>query len=102
LTLLVLLGHACELPVAAVTAHVHDATGHAHDHPADESQVSCEAVAGIRPSTCASVPRDLDAAASPAPIVGKAVSRVVATARPAARTVARGQPLFLLHASLLI
>ena len=57
LTVLLLLGHACELPVLAEAfAHVHESGHHAPghhspDHDPDANEVSCDALVGIRSST---------------------------------------------------
>jgi hypothetical protein len=109
LTLLLLLGHACELPAfAEVFAHTHESAHdspphHSPDHHGDDDQVSCDALVGIRSSTSASP------GVSPNPDAREALS--VATVVPSRNAAAppressgvpRWLPLFLLHASLLI
>ena len=109
LTLLLLLGHACELPVLAeALAHVHEsghqAPGHhSPDHDPDANEVSCDALIGIRSSTGGSpdLGPSLDTAGVLA--VAGAVSSRVAAAPPRESTgPLRRPPLFLLYASFLI
>jgi hypothetical protein len=109
LTVLLLLGHACELPVLAEAfAHVHESGHHAPghhspDHDPDANQVSCDALVGIRTNTGGSpdLGPSLDTAGVPA--VADAVSSRVAAAPPRESTgPLRRPPLFLLYASFLI
>ena len=103
LALLALLGHVCELPVyPIVTAHAHEAAHHSPDHHTDEEQVSCDPVAGVRPSTCAYPQCDLNADALPSLVGGRVPLRVVATILPESSALLWRRPLFLLHASFLI
>lgn len=113
LSLLLSLGHVCELPVFAdVVAHVYGAAHHAPDHHPDENQVACDAIVGV-PSSTSGHPNlastsgppnlgpSLDAAATP-PVIGTVPLRVAAAASQESNGLPRRLPLFLLHASLLI
>jgi hypothetical protein len=108
LTLLLLLGHVCELPIEAlVDWHVHEvgheSTGrHSHGHQTDESEISCDPVAGIARN--GAVRSDCGLAESAErPSLARAVAvHVVSAARHESHGLSRRQPLFLLHSSLLI
>lgn len=109
LTLLLLLGHACELPaIAEAVAHVHESGHHAPghhspDHDSDADQVSCDALVGIRSNTGGYL--DLGPSLETLGVLpaAAAVPSQVAAALPRESTgPLRRPPLFLLHASLLI
>jgi hypothetical protein len=109
LTVLLLLGHACELPaLAEAVAHVHESAHHgsAHHTPdphADEAAVACDALVGIRSSTGGSPELHPGVDAPGALPVARAVSSRAAAALPREPPGSlRRAPLFLLHASLLI
>ena len=103
LALLAVLGHVCELPVyPIVTAHAHQAADHSPDHHSGESQISCDPLAGVRPSTCAYPQCDLNADALPSLAGGRVPFRVAATTLPESGPLLWRRPLFLLHASFLI
>jgi hypothetical protein len=104
LALLLVLGHACELPAYAdvvISPHLTGGAGHAaHDH-ADEPQVSCDPVDVLSSTGSAQVGPDLGAAqvvplASPVPV------RLLTASREDSKRLPSRPPLFLLHASLLI
>ena len=114
LTLLVLVGHACELPAfAEVFTHTHegahDSTQHHHssDQHGDDDQASCDAAdarlrrARARRTGVRLQSRSLDACDgfSVARVV---VSQVAAAPPRESSGLPRRLPLFLLHASLLI
>ena len=109
LTVLLLLGHACELPVLAeALAHVHESGHHASGHHSpddgpDAIEVSCDALVGIRSSTDRSPDLGPSLDTPGVLAVAGAVSAQVAAAPPRESTgPLRRPPLFLLHASLLI
>jgi hypothetical protein len=109
LTLLLLLGHACELPAfAEVVAHTHEGAHdssqhHSPDHHGDDDQVSCDALVGIRSSTSASpgVSPNLDAREA-LPVATVVPSQIAAAPPRGSSGLPRRPPLFLMHASLLI
>jgi hypothetical protein len=109
LTLLLWLGHACELPVLAEAfAHVHESGHHAPghhspDHDPAASEVSCDALVGIR-SNAGGSPDLGPSLDTPGllPVAGAVSSRVVAAPPRESAGPLRRPPLFLLHASLLI
>lgn len=106
LTLLVALGHACELPIsAAALPHVHAAAHDAaHAHPEEGVERACDAISAIPPSASAALQGDhgRQAAAGPAraDVLAPGEFPVPALAEPG-RSSGR-PPLFLLHRSLLI
>lgn len=109
LTLLLWLGHACELPVLAEAfAHVHESGHHAPghhspDHDPAASEVSCDAFVGIRSNAGGSPDLGPSLDTPGVLAVAGAVSAQVAAAPPQEPTgPLRRPPLFLLHASLLI
>lgn len=109
LTLLLLLGHACELPAFAdVFAHSHEgahdsAHHHSSDHHGDDDQASCDALVGVRssPSASPSVGPGLDAR-DVLPVASVVFSQIAAAPPRESSGSPRRLPLFLLHASLLI
>jgi hypothetical protein len=99
------LGHACELPISAVVLpHSHGAEQDVPHEHSGESEVACDAVAGVRPSSASVSGADhaRDAAAVPpvarSVVGGPAVALVPAEPPDGSRR----PPLFLLHRSLLI
>jgi hypothetical protein len=110
LALLMVLGHACELPIGLTgPAHAHhghaqDASDHhaqdASDHHTADSQFECDAVLAVQTSTHVSC---VDLAVHPGrPLVLASVATHVVTAVPRSFAIHQRPPLFLLHASLLI
>lgn len=100
LTLLILIGHMCELPMGAAVAHEgeHDSS----DHHADENEVACDAVLGVQPDTHARSNTAFDVYIQSHPVVPTVPRDVVSATVRESNTVARRPPLFVLHAALLI
>lgn len=110
LTVLLLLGHACELPAfAQAFAHTHEGaheSTHHHSsdhHHGDDGRLSCDAVVGLRsgPSASPVVVLGVDALDVPARITVLPSQIAAAPDRESGR-LPRRLPLFLLYASLLI
>jgi hypothetical protein len=104
LALLLVLGHACELPAYAdlvTSPHLPEGAAHgAHDH-AHDPQMSCDPVDVLASSGALQVGPDLSAAqvvplGSPVPV------RLLAASLGGSKRLLRRPPLFLLNASLLI
>lgn len=103
LALLLVLGHACELPVYAdlvISPHPAEGAGHAHDR-AHEPQMSCDPIDVLASTGSLHASPDLSAAqvvplASPVPV------RPLAVSLEGSKRLPSTPPLFLLHASLLI
>src|SRR5688572_5634195 len=87
LTLFMLAGHVCELPIEAVVDwHIHEGgqaspDHHGHDRHTDEGQISCDPVVGIQPSGGVHVDRSPGVAAKPVSLERSSVVRIVAVAR---------------------
>jgi hypothetical protein len=105
LALLLVLGHACELPAYAdlvMSPHLPEGAAHGADDHAHDPQMSCDPVDVLASSGAPQVGPDLGAAqvapfGSPVPVRLLAVSLEGSKRLPS-----RPPPLFLLHASLLI
>jgi hypothetical protein len=103
LVFLTLVGHACELPLELALAHAHEDAHNASDHHADDSEIACDAVLGLRPPTQALSGLDLDVHVPPHPVLKILALRAVATVPLHPAPPGHGRPpLFLLHAALLI
>ena len=104
LALLLVLGHACELPAyvdLVISSHLTEGAGHAAHDEAHEAQISCDPVDVLASSGVLQVGPDLSAAqvvplASPVPV------RPLAVSLEGSKRLPSRPPLFLLHASLLI
>lgn len=103
LVALIMLGHACELPVEAVVpAHSHAAAHDSSDHhDGGEAQVACDAVLGLHSGTPPSHRPTFHVSAHPHPRL-TAVPFRAAAVLPESHTGQPRPPLFLLHAALLI
>ena len=103
LTFFLFVGHVCELPTeVAIVSHVHDSGGHSEDHHEDDGEASCDAVAGVRPTTGADSSLALAISARPAAAAARVPLHVVAAAFQESKDVSKRQPLFLLHSVFLI
>jgi hypothetical protein len=108
LTLLVLVGHVCELPIEAVVDwHIHEsghlsADRHSHDGQPDESQISCEPVLGVQPNGSVRADRGPSVFAERVSLASGVPVRVLAVPRYESNRPSRRPPLFVLHSSLLI
>jgi hypothetical protein len=107
LALLLVLGHACELPAYAdmgITPHLTEGTGHdAADH-GHEPQISCDPVDILASTGSVQVGQagpDLGAA-HVVPVASARPLRVVTASLEGSTRLPSRPPLFLLHASLLI
>jgi hypothetical protein len=104
LALLLVLGHACELPAYAdlvISPHLPEGAGHAADDHAHEPQMSCDPVDVLASSGSLQVGPNLGAAqavplASPVPV------RLLTVSLEGSKRLPSRPPLFLLYASLLI
>jgi len=104
LSLLLVLGHACELPAYAdlvIAPHLHEGGGHAADDHAHEAQMSCDPVDVLARSGAFQVGPDL-AAAQVVPLAGPVPVRPLTVSLKDSKRLPSRPPLFLLHASLLI
>ena len=104
LTLLMLLGHVCELPIDSVVDwHVHEGgQAHSHDADADEEQIACDPLPGIQRICGVQADRGPDVAVAPNAQIEPAPLRRDAIPTRESTRLSRRQPLFLLHASFLI
>jgi hypothetical protein len=99
---LLVLGHACELPVLTdLATHTTESAHHSTDHHSDENLIACDAVGVPSNTACFQMGPGLDVvgmatAASPVPL------RLATAAPPDSIRLSCRPPLFLLHASLLI
>jgi hypothetical protein len=104
LALLLVLGHACELPAyvdLVISSHVTEGAGHAAHDQAHEPQISCDPVDVLASTGSAQVGPDLGAAQA-VPIASPVPVRLLATSLEGSKRLLSRPPLFLLHASLLI
>ena len=107
LTLVVMVGHLCDLPMEALADwHVHQGGHESTDHhgrdQADEIQSSCDPVDGIRPSGTVRADPGPSVSADRAALASMVVASVIPLPRYDSPGASRRQPLFLLHSSLLI
>jgi hypothetical protein len=101
LVLLLVLGHACELPAYAdLASHNEDARPSAHDH-ADEDLISCDGVAVPSNTGYLQVGRGLDVAQA-LPVANPVPVRLVTSSPEDPKRLPSRPSLFLLYASLLI
>ena len=103
LALLLVLGHACELPAYAnlvIAPHLPEGAGHADDH-AHEPQMSCDPVDVLARSGALQVGPELGAE-QVAPLAGPVPVRLLTVSLEDWKRLPSRPPLFLLHASLLI
>jgi hypothetical protein len=104
LALLLVLGHACELPAYAdlvISSHVTAGAGHAADDHAHEPQISCDPVDMLASTGSVQVVPDLRAA-QVVPLGNPLPVRLVIASLEDSKRLPSRPPLFLLHASLLI
>src|SRR5262245_42746103 len=102
LTLLVVLGHVCELPAyldLVVSSHHHEGVGHAAHSHGQESLLSCDPVDVLASTVSVEVSPALDAA-HVAPLRGHLRSRLVAATVEDSTRLCSRLSLFLLHSSL--
>ena len=102
LVVLLVLGHACELPAFAdFVVHATEDAHHSADHHADENLISCDAV-GVPSSTgYLQVGPSLDVAVA-LPVARPVPVRLIVSSPGDSNRLPSQPPLFLLYASLLI
>ena|SRR5688572_14957445 len=102
LALLLVLGHACELPAYAnlVSAHLAESADHAAHH-SHEPEVACDPVDVLASTGSAQIGPGLGAT-QVAPLAGAVPARVLTGSLECSKRLPSRPPLFLLHASLLI
>jgi hypothetical protein len=102
LVLLLVLGHACELPaLAELVSQANEDTHHSADHHANENLLSCDAV-GVPSSTGYHQPGAGLDVAELLPVAGLISARLVMSSPGDSNRRSSRPPLFLLYASLLI
>jgi hypothetical protein len=103
-SVLLLLGHVCELPAFADRhEHAADSTSHGSDHHTGVAEASCDAVVGVRSASSGAPTLGAARHAAPISVVDVGPVPAVAVFPPPASAVRPAPfPLFLLHASLLI
>jgi hypothetical protein len=102
LVVLLVLGHACELPAFAdLVSHAAEDSHHSADNHADENLISCDAI-GLPSSTgYLQVGPSLDVAIA-LPVARPVLVRLIISSPEDSNRLPSRPPLFLLYASLLI
>lgn len=105
LVMLLVLGHACELPAyadLAVSSHATETSHHSGDGHAEAELISCDAVGVVSSANCSPVRTGLDISVERPVVEPLVVRAVVARSLDGDAKLAVRPPLFLLFASFLI